>query len=139
MATGDFELYVGDVEDFEEKELIDSVADFLSELLDVRATSRVGGMRHLQGAHATAQIGLYPADSSDWPVYRRHPCYVVLHYLSDCEAWRDSKELALHVFHSMDALEKYELLLVHDEEQYVCANFKFHEMGCMQPFKYWSE
>ncbi|RZB16342.1 hypothetical protein StrepF001_27000 [Streptomyces sp. F001] len=69
----------------------------------------------------------------DFEIYAS-PLDVEADAAGECPDWGNSEELARYVFRRLDGLSKCELLLVHDLEEYLDANFDFPERRDMSRY-----
>ncbi|MDT0390816.1 hypothetical protein [Streptomyces dubilierae] len=132
---GDFEIYANHRHGDQLHGLEHALASDVAEVVRAPQPVTTGEMWHVRGQHAAANIMLLPSGGEDvWPVFEAHPYLINLHFLGEADEWKDSAELARHVFRMLDALSRYELLLVHDLEEYVASNFAFQEKGRMRRY-----
>ena len=93
-------------------------------------------MYHVRNDYAAvAVMTLSESGEYVWPVFVNHPYLIDPKFLAEREEWKGAKSLAQYIFKSLDALSRYELLLVHDLEEYVDSNFEFDEMRDMRPYR----
>ncbi|MFI2430348.1 hypothetical protein [Streptomyces sp. NPDC018693] len=133
---GDFEIYAaptsGRSDAAWERELADDVAAILGA---ARPESKAGETYHIGVEHAAVNVMLLPAGGEwVWPVFEAHPLLLDTRFRAECPEWNNSEGLARYVFNRLDELSKYELLLVHDLEEYVDSNFDFPERASMSVY-----
>ncbi|MDT0392361.1 hypothetical protein [Streptomyces dubilierae] len=135
LAMGDFEIYANYRHEGQLQGAERALANDVAEVIRAPQPVTNGEMWHVRGQHAAANIMLLPSGGEDvWPVFEAHPYLIDLHFLGEADEWSNSAELARHVFHGLDALSRYELLLVHDLEEYVDSNFSFQEKRGMRRY-----
>ncbi|WP_405684305.1 hypothetical protein [Streptomyces sp. NBC_00057] len=143
MATGDFDIFIN----FKTGMHVDGGLD-VEASLDVarvidgecRESWSEAGARSfsIQGEAATAWVAeLTESGEFVLPVFLEHPCDVELRYRADCPNWGDALELARFVFRSLDSLEKYDMFMIHDDEQLVQMNFPHPDFQSLEEFVYW--
>jgi hypothetical protein len=104
-----------------EKELASDIAAIFGS----RTPEREGNFYHVINDEGSVHITLLPPGGEwVWSVFENHPLVVEI---AARGKWANVELLAHHLFASLDGLSKYELLLVHDLEEYVNSNFDFPE------------
>jgi hypothetical protein len=135
MAMGDFEIYANSRHGGQFQGLEHALASDVAEVISAPEPVISGEMWHVRSQYAAANIMLLPPGGEDvWPVFEAHPYLIELHSLGETSHWRDSAELARYVFNMLDTLSRYELLLVHDLEEYADSNFSFREKEGMRRY-----
>ncbi|MGP4091761.1 hypothetical protein [Streptomyces sp. KR55] len=132
---GDFEIYASPLDVEADAAWERGLAQDVAAVLRAPGVTRNGEIYHVGIAHAAANVTLLPPGGEwVWPVFENHPLVIDTHFRAECPDWKNSEELARYVFRRLGGLSKYELLLVHDLEEYVDANFDFPERRGMSGY-----
>ncbi|MGW2084561.1 hypothetical protein [Streptomyces sp. NPDC001880] len=143
MAIGDFDIFINFKDGLHAGEGLDvEVSLDVARVIEGECREswdRAGDRSFsVQGEAATAWIAEFK-ESGEFvlPVFLEHPCDVELRYRADCSNWGDALGLARFVFRSLDSLEKYDMFMIHDDEQLVQMNFPHPDFQSLGDFVYW--
>ncbi|MFC7895438.1 hypothetical protein [Streptomyces sp. NPDC057381] len=94
----------------------------------------------VEGESAAAFVGHFePETPSGGKQFHQYSLNVEIYLTRLDGRWADTLELAKTVFLSLAKTEKYELFLVHNEDEYVMSNFTSCEFSDFLPFRYWED
>ncbi|MFF7389934.1 hypothetical protein ACFZAE_16030 [Streptomyces scabiei] len=133
----DFEIYAapltGESDTAWERRIAGDVAAILGAPSPVRGA---GEFSHIGIEEAAVNVMLLPPGGEwVWPVFEAHPLLLDIRFRAEHPEWKSPEDFARYVFHRLDGLSKYELLLVHDLEEYVESNFDFPEQMDMLVYR----
>ncbi|MFF9757719.1 hypothetical protein ACF1FC_34025 [Streptomyces sp. NPDC014344] len=135
---GDFEIYLSFSKvdgERSTRDLPEKVAHDVAKAINADPPVADREMWQVRSGEAAAIVMLLPPGGEHvWPVLESHP-YLVQTFFVTPGQFSGSFEMAMHVFDYLNRLDKYQLLLVHDVEEYVVANFTFTEREQMSVYR----